>query len=133
MKIKDNVLNELKKTFNPEFLNRVDEIVVFHPLEKDHLLMIVDLLVNELNKQLLDQEIFLELDQAVKEWLINKYYQPAYGARPMRRALQKEIEDLLADELLSGRVKGPQRIKAILDVDTPVFVEVGDEAMMTVG
>ncbi|NIT04248.1 hypothetical protein GTO10_05000, partial [Candidatus Saccharibacteria bacterium] len=71
--IKENVLNELKKTFNPEFLNRVDETVVFHPLEKQHLVDIIDLLVDETNKKLLDQELLIELDHAVKEWIIEKY------------------------------------------------------------
>ena len=68
--MKDNVLNELRKTFNPEFLNRVDEIVVFHPLEKAHLLSIIDLLVHETNKQLLDQDLFIEVSEEVKEWIL---------------------------------------------------------------
>ncbi len=75
-KIKENVLNELKKTFNPEFLNRVDEIVVFHPLEKEHLMSIIDLLVKETNRVLLDQELVIEVSQEVKEWIISRYYQP---------------------------------------------------------
>lgn len=131
-KIKDNVLHELRKTFNPEFINRVDEIVVFHPLDKKHLISIIDLLVEELNKQLIDQELFIELDQAVKEWIIKKYYQPTYGARPMRRALQKVIEDPLAEDLLKGRFKAPQRIRVILEMDTPAFVEAEDAAMLSV-
>ena len=121
--IKDNVLIELKKTFNPEFLNRVDEIVVFHPLEKEHLFSIIDLLVNETNRQLIEQGILVELDQAVKEWIVKKYYQPNYGARPMRRALQKVIEDPLSEELLKGRFKGTHKIKVVLEAETPTFVE----------
>jgi len=132
LKIKDNVLNELRKTFNPEFLNRVDEIVVFHPLEKEHLISIIDLLVEELNKQLIDQELFIELDQAVKEWIINKHYQPVYGARPMRRAIQKVIEDPLAEDLLKGKFKGAQRIKVSLEGDTPVFIGAEDTALLAV-
>ncbi|MEK7683187.1 MAG: ATP-dependent Clp protease ATP-binding subunit, partial [Nitrospirota bacterium] len=104
-KIKDNVLVELKKAFNPEFLNRVDEIVVFHPLEKEQLFSIIDRLINETNKQLIEQDIVVEIDHAVKEWLVKNYYQPNYGARPMRRAVQKEIEDPLSEELLKGRFK----------------------------
>ncbi|GAB4419761.1 MAG: ATP-dependent Clp protease ATP-binding subunit [Thermodesulfovibrionales bacterium] len=130
-KIKDSVLNELKKTFNPEFLNRVDEMVVFHPLDKGHLVSIIDLLINELNKQLVEQEFFVEVDNAVKEWIINKYYQPAYGARPMRRAVQREIEDPLAEDLLKGRFKGVHRIKVILETGAPVFVEADDAAMLS--
>lgn len=130
--IKDNVLIELKKTFNPEFLNRVDEIVVFHPLEKEHLFSIIDLLINETNRQLIEQGILVELDQSVKEWILKKYYQPNYGARPMRRALQKVIEDPLSEELLKGRFKGAHKIKVVLEAETPVFVE-AEEAQVLSG
>jgi len=123
-RIKDNVLNELKKTFNPEFLNRVDEIVVFHPLEKEHLLSIIDLLVEETNRMLLEQqEIVIEVAPEVKEWIIAHYYQPTYGARPMRRAVQKVIEDPLSEELLKGRFKNTQKVNIILDGDKPLFIE----------
>ncbi len=128
--IKDNVLNELRKTFNPEFLNRVDETVVFHPLHKDHLIAIIDLLVEETNKKLIDQEILIELDGTVKEWLIDKYYQPSYGARPMRRAVQREIEDPLSEEILKGRFKGVNKVRVVLDGGSPTFVEV-DKPILT--
>lgn len=121
LKIKDNVLQELKRTFNPEFLNRVDEIIVFHPLKKEHLVSIIDLLIKDLNKQLIEQDLQIEVDQAVKEWIVEKYYQPAYGARPMRRAVQREIEDPLSEHILAGRFKGTQRIKVYLESDTLVF------------
>jgi ATP-dependent Clp protease ATP-binding subunit ClpC len=129
--IKENVLNELKKTFNPEFLNRVDEVVVFHPLNKEHLMSIIDLLVAELNKQLLERELYIEIDHSVKEWIIEKYYQPAYGARPMRRAVQKEIEDPLSEDLLKGRFKGCHKIRAIIESNCPVFVEADDAAVLS--
>jgi len=123
-KIKENVLNELKKTFNPEFLNRVDEIVVFHPLEKAHLLSIIDLLVEETNRMLLEQqELVIEVSQEVKEWIIKHYYQPTYGARPMRRAVQKVIEDPLSEEMLRGSFKDIHKINIILENDKPVFLE----------
>jgi len=109
----------------------VDEMVVFHTLEKDHLLSIIDLLITELNKQLLDHELFIEVDSAVKEWIIEKYYQPAYGARPMRRAVQKEIEDPLSEYLLKGRFKGIHKIKAVLEDNTPAFIEAGDAAVLS--
>lgn len=130
-KIKDNVLVELKKTFNPEFLNRVDEIVVFHPLEKEHLFAIIDMLVNETNKQLLDYGLVIEVDHAVKEWMLKKYYQPNYGARPMRRALQKEIEDSLSEELLKGRFKGVHKVRVILEAETPTFLEAEETSMLS--
>ncbi len=130
-KIKDNVLIELKKIFNPEFLNRVDEIVVFHPLEKEHLFSIIDILVKETNKQLLEQGFVVEVDQAVKEWLIKKYYQPSYGARPMRRAVQKEIEDPLSEEILRGRFKDTHKIRVILDAERPIFVEAEEAEILS--
>lgn len=123
-KIKENVLNELKKTFNPEFLNRVDEIVVFHPLEKMHLMSIIDLLVEETNRMLIEQrELVVEVSQEVKEWLIEHHYQPTYGARPMRRAVQKMVEDPLSEEILLGRFKNSHKIKVMLEGDKPVFVD----------
>ncbi|HZV47506.1 MAG TPA: ATP-dependent Clp protease ATP-binding subunit [Thermodesulfovibrionales bacterium] len=123
-KIKENVLSELKKTFNPEFLNRVDEIVVFHPLEKDHLLAIIDLLLDETNRLLIEQqELILEVSDEIKEWIIKHYYQPVYGARPMRRAIQKFIEDPLSEELLKGKFKNVHKIKVVLEDEKPAFVE----------
>ncbi|MGW8271963.1 MAG: ATP-dependent Clp protease ATP-binding subunit ClpC, partial [Thermodesulfovibrionales bacterium] len=132
-KIKENVLTELKKTFNPEFLNRVDEIVVFHPLEKEHLHAIIDLLVDEVNRQLLERELSIELDEEVKQWLVERYFQPSYGARPMRRAIQREIEDPLAEEMLRGRFKGATRVRVVLEESRPAFVEVEDRELFTAG
>jgi ATP-dependent Clp protease ATP-binding subunit ClpC len=127
--IKGSVLSELKKTFNPEFLNRVDETVVFHPLSKEHLHSIIDLLVSETNSQLIDRGLVIELDREVKEWLIERYYQPTYGARPMRRAIQKDIEDALSEEILKGRFKGINKIRVALEGDAPTFVETESPAM----
>ncbi|MGC2062695.1 MAG: ATP-dependent Clp protease ATP-binding subunit [Thermodesulfovibrionales bacterium] len=121
-KIKENVMNELRKAFNPEFLNRVDEIVVFHPLEKEHLISIIDLLIDEMNSQLIDQDIVLDVSTEVKEWILDHYYKPSYGARPMRRAIQKVIEDPLSEEILKGRFKGSNKIRVLLEAETPVFV-----------
>jgi ATP-dependent Clp protease ATP-binding subunit ClpC len=129
--MKDNVLNELRKTFNPEFLNRVDEIVVFHPLEKSHLLSIIDLLVHETNKQLFEQDLVIEVSQEVKEWILNQFYKPAYGARPMRRAIQKVIEDPLAEEILKGHFKGIFKIKVLLEAGNPVFVASEESAVLS--
>ena len=122
-KIKDSVLDELKKTFNPEFLNRIDDIVVFHQLEKDHLVDIVNLLVDELNRQLIDQDLAIEVSEDFIEWLIDKNYQPSYGARPMRRAIQRHIEDPLSEEILKGRFKDVKKVKVVLKNDNPTFIE----------
>jgi ATP-dependent Clp protease ATP-binding subunit ClpC len=129
--IKNTVLAELKKKFNPEFLNRIDDIVVFHQLEKKHLVDIVGLLMIELNKQLLDQDITVELSEETVEWLIDNNYQVAYGARPMRRAIQKHIEDPLSEEILRGRFKDVKRIRVVLENGKPVFTEVEAEALVT--
>lgn len=129
--IKENVLSELRKTFNPEFLNRIDEIVVFHPLDKGHLISIVDLLVEETNRQLIEQELVIEVSQEVKEWILEHYYKPAYGARPMRRAVQKVIEDPLSEEILKGRFKGANKIKVLLETGTPVFISEEEASLLT--
>jgi ATP-dependent Clp protease ATP-binding subunit ClpC len=131
-KMKDNVLSELKKTFNPEFLNRVDETVVFHPLEKEHLLSIIDLLLTETNKKLTEHALTIDVSPEVKEWLLNKYYQPAYGARPMRRAIAREIEDYLSEELIKGRFKNTPVVKVNLEQDKPVFVEAEESMLVSV-
>jgi ATP-dependent Clp protease ATP-binding subunit ClpC len=130
IKIKDSVLGELKKTFNPEFLNRVDDTVVFHQLEKENLVKIVDLLITELNKQLLDQDLAVELSSEVVEWLIANNYQPSYGARPMRRAIQKNIEDPLSEEILRGRFKNIKKIKVVLENNSPAFKEEEAEVLV---
>ncbi len=131
-KIKDNVFDELKKTFNPEFLNRVDDIVVFHPLEEPHLLAIIDLLIEETNKKLSDFGFTLSVSEEVKKWILNKYYQPAYGARPMRRAIAREIEDPLSEEILKGRFKGATNIKVLLRSNNIAFEEVHEEVTTSV-
>lgn len=122
-KMKEIVLLELKKVFNPEFLNRVDESVVFHPLTRDHLLKIIDLLIGELNSQISEQSLTLEVSPEIKDWILDKYYQPAYGARPMRRAIQKCIEDPLSEEILKGRFKDTKTVKIILENGNSIFVE----------
>ena len=128
-KMKDNVLSELKKTFNPEFLNRVDEIVVFHTLEKLHLLSIIDLLIEETNRKLIEYSLTINVSQEVKEWLLNKYYQPVYGARPMRRAIYKEIEDQLSEELLKGKFKDTAVVNVELKDNVVEFIAVPEPAL----
>ncbi|KPJ83000.1 MAG: hypothetical protein AMS17_18240, partial [Spirochaetes bacterium DG_61] len=86
----------------PEFLNRVDEVVVFHPLKKEHIGQIIDLMVNESKKQLEEKKLTLDITPAAKSHLIDKGYDEKYGARPLRRIIQREIEDPLANEILKG-------------------------------
>ena len=125
------MLDELKVKFNPEFLNRIDEIVVFHQLEKLHLVNIVKLLVDELNKELLDQDLAIELSDDVIGWIIDKNYQPSYGARPMRRAIQRHIEDPLSEEILRGRFKDIKKASVVLENDKLVFIESDVEALIS--
>ena len=126
-RMKDDVMGELKRTFNPEFLNRIDEIVVFHPLDKSNLIKIVDILIEEVNTRLAERGIRIELADDVKKWLTDEGYQPQYGARPMRRCVQRNIEDPLSEELLRGRFKENKRVRVVLKDNTPSFVE--EEAM----
>jgi len=111
VKMKENVISELKRAFNPEFLNRIDDVVVFHPLTNDHLFKIVDMLVAELNSQMTtDRSLQLEVSEEVKEWIIRENFQPTYGARPMRRAIQKHLSDPLSEEILRGRFKDVHKV-----------------------
>ncbi|MEX1029786.1 MAG: ATP-dependent protease ATP-binding subunit ClpC [Paenibacillaceae bacterium] len=102
--MKDKVTGELKKSFRPEFLNRIDEIIVFHSLDETHILRIVSLMSEELRKRLNEQEIDFVLTDEAKKFLAKEGYDPTYGARPLRRAIQKHIEDRLSEELLKGTI-----------------------------
>ncbi|MBR4944540.1 MAG: ATP-dependent Clp protease ATP-binding subunit, partial [Peptococcaceae bacterium] len=110
-KMKNRVMDALKATFRPEFLNRVDETIVFHALEKEHILSIVDLMMKELQKRLQEQEISMDVTAEAREKLVAEGYDSAYGARPLRRAIQRLLEDPLAEALLMGRYKAGDVIK----------------------
>jgi ATP-dependent Clp protease ATP-binding subunit ClpC len=118
--MKGKVMEELKKAFRPEFLNRIDEIIVFHALERKHLEEIVTLLSDQLVKRLKEQHISLELSDAAKAKISVEGYDPEYGARPLRRAIQKHIEDRLSEELLKGTVLTGQHV--IIDVENGEFI-----------
>ncbi|WP_232699765.1 ATP-dependent Clp protease ATP-binding subunit [Brevibacillus daliensis] len=118
--MKDKVMDELKKSFRPEFLNRIDEVIVFHSLEQEHIEQIVTLMTEDLRKRLMEQEITFNLSEEAKKILAKEGFDPAYGARPLRRAIQRNIEDRLSEELLKGEIaKG----------DT-VDIDVEDEKMI---
>lgn len=102
--MKDKVMNELKKSFRPEFLNRIDEIIVFHSLEQGHITEIVSLMASELHRRLKEQDIDFQLTDNAKKFLAKEGFDSMYGARPLRRAIQKYIEDRLSEELLKGSV-----------------------------
>ena len=104
--MKDRVMEEVKHIFKPEFINRIDEIIVFHPLNKGHMKDIVTIMLKEIMKRTKEQmNITLSVDEAAKEFLINKGYDEKYGARPLRRTIQSCLEDRLAEEILDGAVK----------------------------
>jgi ATP-dependent Clp protease ATP-binding subunit ClpC len=102
-RMKETVLNELKRAFNPELVNRIDEVTVFHPLTIDHMRSIVDLMLARLQAQLAEKQMRLQVDESAKEFLIQQGFDPNYGARPLRRAIQRYLEDALAEEVLRGR------------------------------
>ena len=104
----------LKQTFRPEFLNRVDETIIFHELNKDELLQIVDLMLSEIKDELSEKNIFITFDKKVKEYILEKGYEPKYGARPLRRAIQKYIENELAECLLKNELIPNQKVKMVL-------------------
>ena len=104
-KLKDTVMEELKKAFRPEFLNRIDEIIVFSHLSKEEIRQIVDLMLKDLFKRLDERELTIEVGDDVKDYLAKEGYSEAYGARPLRRVIQKKIEDVLAEEILTGNYK----------------------------
>ncbi|AIM16642.1 MULTISPECIES: ATP-dependent protease ATP-binding subunit ClpC [Neobacillus] len=128
--MKGKVMEELKKAFRPEFLNRIDEIIVFHALEKKHLQEIVTLLSEQLIKRLKEQNISIELTDAAKEKISQEGYDPEYGARPLRRAIQKHIEDRLSEELLKGKVLTGQHV--IIDIENGEFtVKTAEQTSLT--
>jgi len=122
-KMKATVQDEMKRFFSPEFLSRVDETLVFHPLERVHVEKIVDNLIEELQQRLAEEGFQLEVNDEVRQWLVDTGYEPREGARPMRRCLQRNIEDLLSEEIVKGRFKENKRIKIALRDNAPCLVE----------
>ncbi|EHO18047.1 hypothetical protein HMPREF9623_00231 [Stomatobaculum longum] len=109
--MKDGVMDEVRRLFKPEFLNRIDEIVVFHQLDRDNMKQIVDILLGNIEKRSESQmEIKLSFEDAAREFLIEKGYDPKYGARPLRRAIQNELEDKLAEAMLDDKVKAGDEV-----------------------
>jgi len=118
-KMKTKVLDEVKHAFRPEFLNRVDEIVVFHQLSRDEIGQIVTLELDKVVREVKAQEMFLEVTEDAKALLARKGWDPQFGARPLRRAIQREVEDELAEELIKGTFTAGDRILAEVNLDNP--------------
>jgi ATP-dependent Clp protease ATP-binding subunit ClpC len=104
--MKQKLMEETRRTFNPEFLNRIDETIVFHPLGMKEVLQIVDILLSDVSGRLEEKGIAFELTSRAKEFLAEKGYSPAFGARPLKRTIQKHVEDPLAEEILKGQFSG---------------------------
>jgi ATP-dependent Clp protease ATP-binding subunit ClpC len=102
--MKTRIMSDLKKVFRPEFLNRIDEVIVFHKLQKDEIKQIVDLLLRRIRQSMADRELSLNLDDEAKDFLVEKGFDPAMGARPLRRAIQRYIEDPLSDAVLRSEL-----------------------------
>ena len=120
-KLKKSLEAQLKEKFKPEFINRIDEIIIFHPLTEENLKKIIDLLVKEVGKLLSDRAIALELTDEAREWVFRKEYDPEYGARPLRRAIQRYIENPLSSKIISGEVKDGDRVRVAVEKDALVF------------
>jgi ATP-dependent Clp protease ATP-binding subunit ClpC len=118
-KMKNKVLDEVKHAFRPEFLNRVDDVIVFHQLSREQIAEIVGLELEKVIREVKAQEMYLEVTEDAKQLLAKKGWDPQFGARPLRRAIQREVEDELAEEMLKGNFGSGDRILAEVSQDNP--------------
>jgi ATP-dependent Clp protease ATP-binding subunit ClpC len=121
--MKAKVLGELKNTFKPEFLNRIDEVIVFHSLRIEEMYSIVELLLKRVRMQLTEQQVELIVPQPTKDFLIEKGFDPQYGARPLRRTIQRMVEDPLAEGLLEGKFHPGDLVEGVV-IDGELVLQV---------
>ena len=119
--MKTRLMEEVKRTFKPEFLNRIDDIIVFKSLNKEHLYQIVELEVQEVSDRLKEQNISVSLSREALDLLIEKGFDPVFGARPLKRTIQRYLEDPLAEEIISGRFKDGSQIQVERHNDSLTF------------
>ncbi|MFW6001443.1 MAG: AAA family ATPase, partial [Halanaerobium sp.] len=119
--MKDNVMSQLRKTFRPEFLNRLDEIIVFHSLDKEHIKEIVDLMLDDLRERLREKEMEIEITESAKAKLAEDGYDSEFGARPLRRTIQRQIENPLSIKILDKEVAENSKIKIDVKDDKLIF------------
>jgi ATP-dependent Clp protease ATP-binding subunit ClpC len=120
-RLKSAIDTALKQTFRPEFLNRIDDIVIFQPLTQEDLKKIIDMLILEVEKRLADRDIKLDLDEEARAWLLKEGYDPAYGARPLRRAIQRYVENPLSSKILRGEIKDGETVVVSVGGDVLSF------------
>ena len=131
-KMKDNVMREMKNKFRPEFLNRIDASVVFHALTKEHIRQIVDLMLREAVASMAEKKITLEISEAARDYLGEKGYDPKYGARPLRRVIQQEVEDKLSENVLRGEYETGSKV--LVDYDgTQIVIRKLEKAVLLSG
>jgi ATP-dependent Clp protease ATP-binding subunit ClpB len=119
--VRGQVMADVRAHFRPEFLNRIDEIILFHRLKRDQMAHIVDIQITQLQRLLDDRKITIILDAKARDWLAEKGYDPAYGARPLKRVIQRSVQDPLADLILSGKIKDGEKVKVSVGRDGLVF------------
>ena len=127
-RMKDKVLQEMKRVFRPEFLNRVDTTLVFHPLSKAHIRSIVDMMLNEVDQRIREKDVVLDVTEPAREWLGEKGYDPVFGARPLRRVIQERLEDSLSESLLRGDFESGDTIR--VDLITELNENGAEEQML---
>jgi ATP-dependent Clp protease ATP-binding subunit ClpC len=126
--MEDQVMSEVKKTFAPEFINRLDEIIIFDELSDEDLMQIIDLQVNQLNEILTQHTLQIRLTEDAKKWLIEKTCgDRKYGARPLKRALQRNVEDELSESLIQGKLSKESLVEVYCEDDKLAFRSVGLE------
>ena len=130
-KMKNRVLEQLRNHFRPEFLNRVDEMVVFHGLTKEQLVTIVDIQLDRLRQRLEDRHLDIELSDKAKRYLAEVGWDPVYGARPLRRAVQRELESVIARKLLAGEIQSGTTLRIDLRDRALVFESAPVEAVLS--
>ena len=109
--MKSKVMEEVKRIFRPEFINRIDDIIVFHMLKKEQIGQIVDIMMRTVNNRIMEQmSLSVELDDEAKAYIVDKGYDSKYGARPLRRTIQNEIEDVMAEKILEGSIKAGNKV-----------------------